>query len=187
MKLTNHPTMRLLFLLALAILILPNVACGGEDKPENASGQGIMVFYPPGLNQSLMPASLAVIHEPPVCEVPSWWKVIPRFLSQGTRNAVSIEIEEGTSLYGTGEVTGPLVRNGKSIELWNFGNFRYTFNDGKNLYQSHPWVMGVRADGTSFGVIFDTTWRAELDLSDGIRFVADGPPFRVIVIDRDSP
>ncbi len=187
MKPTDHPTVRWFLLLALAILILANVACGGTDKSEKASGQDIMVFYPPGLDEHSVSPSLAVVNEPPAREMPSWWKVIPKFFNQGTRNAVSIEIEEGTSLYGTGEVTGPLLRNGQSIELWNIGNFRYTLNGGKNLYQSHPWVMGVRADGTAFGVIFDTTWRSELSLSDGIRFISDGPPFRVIIIDRDSP
>lgn len=187
MKLMDYLTKRFFLLIGLAILILCSPACGGTDQSDDSSPHDIMVFYPPGLGENDVSSSLAVTHEPPARKMPSSWKVIPRFLNQGTRNVVSFEIEEGISLYGTGEVSGPLLRNGQSIELWNLGNFRYTLNDGKNLYQSHPWVMGVRADGTAFGVIFDTTWRAELDLSEGIRFAADGPAFRVIVIDRDSP
>jgi len=151
------------------------------------SQTNFFIFYPPGFNKSQMTPSLAVISEPAECDDPASASVVPQFYAQGSRNAVSIPIDNNTSLYGTGEVTGPLLRNGKSITLWNFGNFRYEINEGKNLYQSHPWVLAVREDGTAFGVIFDTTWQADLDLSDGIRFTAEGPPFRVIIIDRESP
>ncbi|NQT74153.1 MAG: DUF5110 domain-containing protein [Chloroflexi bacterium] len=152
-----------------------------------ASLANVFIFYPPDLDKSQMAPSLAVINEPEECKELVSGSVVPQFYVQGTRGAVSIAIEDGTSLYGTGEVNGPLLRNGKNITLWNFGNFRYEINEGKNLYQSHPWVLAVREDGSAFGVIFDTTWQAELDLSNGIRFFADGPPFRVIIIDRESP
>jgi len=45
----------------------------------------------------------------------------------------------------------------------------------------------VNSDGTAFGVIADNTWRQQIDLSDSIRFISDGPGFRVIVIKRNSP
>jgi len=147
----------------------------------------IAVFLPPGIDMAALPPSLAVINEPEETEPPASWTVVPQFYSQGTHNVALIEVEEGTSLYGTGQVTGPLLRNGRNTVLWNIGNFCYEHFEGRNLYQSHPWVLGVRRDGSAFGVIFDSTWFSEIDLSERIRFTTDGPPFRVIVIDRDSP
>ncbi len=92
------------------------------------------------------------------------------------------------SLYGTGEVTGTLLRNGKSITLWNTDNYAYHKDHGRRLYQSHPWVLGLRADGSAFGVLFDTTWKGELATdSDKIVLTTEGGPFRVAVIDRESP
>lgn len=108
------------------------------------------------------------------------------FTKVQSRHAVRAAVAQGTSLYGTGEVPGPLLRNGRTTILWNFD--AYGWNDGTpGLYQSHPWVLAVRADGSAYGLLFDTTYRASLDLRDGIVFVADGPAFPVIVIERDSP
>ncbi|MBL4591542.1 MAG: hypothetical protein JKY96_06235, partial [Phycisphaerales bacterium] len=113
--------------------------------------------------------------------------VVPEFsVDEGGRNAVSIQIGAGTSLYGTGQVPGPLLRNGFVTETWNFDAFGYGL-DAQNLYTSHPWVLAVRADGSAFGVLADTTERCEIDLRDGITFRAVGPEFSVIVIDRSSP
>ncbi|MEM7622806.1 MAG: TIM-barrel domain-containing protein, partial [Planctomycetota bacterium] len=95
-------------------------------------------------------------------------------------------IEDGTSLYGTGQVAGPLLRNGRVIEAWNTDAYKYPV-DNPPMYTSHPWVLGVRADGTAFGVLADTTYRVEIDLSDGIAFRADGRAHPVIVVDGDSP
>jgi len=36
-------------------------------------------------------------------------------------------------------------------------------------------------------VIADNTWKQQIDLSDSIRFISEGPAFRVIVIKRNSP
>ena len=99
-----------------------------------------------------------------------------------------MDIPEGTSLYGTGEVTGPLLRNGKTIKLWNTDSGAYGVDGGTRLYQSHPWVMGVRADGTAFGVLFDTSYKAELTTGDRrIELKSEGELFRVFVIDRPTP
>jgi alpha-glucosidase len=107
----------------------------------------------------------------------------------------SVRTEPGTHLYGTGEVAGPLRRNGYVTEAWAKQPFRIE-DDGKpapnyddrskSLYQAHPWVLAVRGDGTSFGAIADTTYRVEIDLRDGIRFTVS-EPFPVIVIEGDHP
>lgn len=99
-----------------------------------------------------------------------------------------LDVPQGTSLYGGGEVTGSLLRNGQSIKLWNTDSGAYSVDNGKRLYQSHPWVMGVRPDGTSFGILFDTPYKAELTTTDErINFETEGELFRIFVIDRESP
>ncbi len=102
------------------------------------------------------------------------------------RFVASIAIEPGTSLYGTGECAGPLLRNGQVTEAWNYDAFGYGLGD-PNLYTSHPWVLAVRADGTAFGVLADTTERCEMDLRGGITFRAPNYQFPLIVIEGDSP
>ncbi|MCA9289044.1 MAG: hypothetical protein KDA05_10695, partial [Phycisphaerales bacterium] len=105
---------------------------------------------------------------------------------EGGRARVEIDIAPGTSLYGTGQAAGPLLRNGRVTECWNTDAYGYQ-DDAPSLYTSHPWVLAVRADGTAFGVLADTTYRCEIDLRDGIVFRADGPEFPVIVIEGASP
>ncbi|TVS07348.1 MAG: alpha-glucosidase [Phycisphaerales bacterium] len=99
---------------------------------------------------------------------------------------VFVGIEPGTSLYGTGEVPGQLLRNGRVNINWNTDAYAYGI-DSPSLYQSHPWVLAVRPDGTSFGVLADTTWRSTFDLREGIRIHAEGPAYPVIIIERDHP
>ena len=49
-------------------------------------------------------------------------------------------------------------------------------------------MMGVRKDGTAFGILFDTTWKAELSSTDEkIELRSEGELFRVFIIDRESP
>jgi hypothetical protein len=97
-----------------------------------------------------------------------------------------VRVEEGTSLYRAGEAPGPLLRNGAAITLWNLDPGGR--DDGAaGFRQSHPWVLAVRSDGTSFGLLFDTTFRSRLDLTGDILFVTEGPPFPVLAIDRPSP
>lgn len=97
-----------------------------------------------------------------------------------------IEIQPGTSLYGTGEVAGPLRRNGRVVETWNTDAYGY-MDDDPSLYTSHPWVLAVRADGSAYGVLADTTNRCRIDLTDDITFAAEGPPQPVYVLSGDSP
>lgn len=114
----------------------------------------------------------------------------PVFADEGARKVVVVPIPAGTDLYGTGMVSGPMRRNGRFVTCWNDDSYGY--GDGDNqLYQSHPWVLGVRPDGSAFGVIADTTWRCDVDLTQpdavGIRFSAEGPFYPIIIIDRPGP
>ncbi|MDR3652095.1 MAG: glycoside hydrolase family 31 protein [Paludibacter sp.] len=148
----------------------------------------VSIFYPAHYNAKENQPSFALLKEPkPMGNVPKNWKIKPDFYSKDGKTIVALPIAKGTDLYGTGENVGSLVRNGKKVTLWNTDNFRYLADKGKRLYQSHPWVLGVNKDGTAFGVIADNTWKQDIDLSDSIRFISDGPAFRVIVIQRNSP
>lgn len=151
-------------------------------------GDGVAAFYPEGVDGRTLP-SLALLSAPveqgPLAD---GWNLSPAFALEGDQVVATVDLPEGTDLYGTGEVTGPLRRNGRTVELWATDNFTYEKHEGKRLYQSHPWVLGVRADGSAFGVLFDTTWRSTLSLGKkAIRFASEGPPFRVLVIDRATP
>ncbi len=114
-------------------------------------------------------------------------QIVPKFEKvEGGKHRAIIDITPGTSLYGTGEVGGPLLRNGRTITTWNTDAFGYK-PETPSLYQSHPWVLAVRPDGTAFGVLADTTWRCEINLENGIQFTAEGNPFPVFIIERASP
>ena len=151
-------------------------------------GRDICIFYPADYDPKPHEPSFALLNEPVLTgKVPTDWALRPDFYLKNGKAIVTLPIEEGTALYGTGENTGPLLRNGKKILLWNTDNYKYLVDSGNRLYQSHPWVLGVRRDGTAFGIIGDNTWRQEIELTDSIRFISDGPAFRVIVIQKNSP
>jgi alpha-glucosidase len=127
--------------------------------------------------------------------MPDSWRVVPQFQQTPDAFVATISIDSGTSLYGTGEVAGPLLRNGFVTEVWAKQPFRIE-HDGtvvphyddhsKSLYQAHPWVLAVRGDGSAFGVLADTTYRLGIDLRDGIRLTC-AEPFPVVVIEGASP
>ncbi|MFQ5599114.1 MAG: TIM-barrel domain-containing protein [Candidatus Krumholzibacteriia bacterium] len=150
-------------------------------------GDGIVRFFASEEARASCLPSLALIRELPVTgPAPAAFPVRPVFQKINHRDAVVIHIDPGTSLYGTGEVPGPLPRNGRRTTAWNFD--AYGYGDGTpHLYQSHPWVLAVRRDGSSYGVLADTSHRCHIDTSWEIVISADGPAFPVIVIERDSP
>ncbi|WP_207421109.1 TIM-barrel domain-containing protein [Desertivirga brevis] len=151
-------------------------------------GDRIVEFIPAGFDKSKTPS--LILKEEPLAKgsVPRNWKLRPTFTINDNKAAAYINLPAGISLYGGGEVTGPLLRNGKTIKLWNTDSGAYSVEEGKRLYQSHPWVMGVRQDGTAFGIIFDSSWKAELQTeSNQIQFRTEGALFRTYIIDRESP
>jgi len=115
----------------------------------------------------------------------------PKFSVEGAKHIARITVAPATSLYGTGEVSGPLLRNGRTVTLWNHDAYGYD-QSTPHLYQSHPWVMGLKADGSAFGVIADSTYRMVIDLPSlaggDMVFTSDSEvPFPVVVIERDTP
>ncbi len=126
------------------------------------------------------------VHGGPSGSAPARPSLIPRFADVRGRRVVLIETEPGHSLYATGEVAGPLRRNGARVRGRNTDCYGYN-SRSRCLYQSHPWVLGVRGDGSAFGVIFETTYAFELDLRAGIVFACEGYSPGVVLIERDSP
>lgn len=177
------PSMVLLLFASLTLTSWKSI-----DKGDKLIGKQIAVFYPADFDAKANLPSLAFEKEPaPIGDIPTGWKLTPSFYHIGKEACAAFPVEKGVSFYGTGEVTGPLLRNGKIIELWNTDTPGYERAEGKRLYHTHPWVLGVRANGTAFGIIADNTWKQKLILTDSIRFISEGPAFRVVVIERNTP
>ena len=150
--------------------------------------KGVAVFYPSGYDATQHEPSPIFVNElKSAGDVPSEWNLSPEFSISGGKNVVRIPVGKGVDFYGSGEVSGPLRRNGKEVRFWNTDAPKYEADEGRRLYQSHPWVMGVRPDGTAFGIIADNTWKSSVTMDDDIVFESEGPAFRVIVIEKESP
>jgi len=171
----------------LLVLALASAAFG---QVAETLGPRIAVFFASEEARLAALPSVALVgsrHGPPGDGGVKLW---PSFFYSGGRQIVVLGSEAGCSYYGTGEVVGPLRRNGIVVTLWN--NDAYKYNGGTSaLYQSHPWVLGVRPDGSAFGVIFDSTYRQVISMpgtGEGIiQAEIDGPPPAVIIIERDTP
>ncbi len=126
---------------------------------------------------------------PTALGVPKDWRGLKVVFGEASgRATATVRAPKGTDFYGTGEVMGPLRRNGQTVTLWNQGNYGYRTYDTRRLYQSHPWVLGVRPDGSAFGVLADCTYRGSLALGeDEIVFDFEGPPFPVLVMEGRGP
>jgi len=170
------------------LIISCSVQAFAVQPSDKLTGNNVAVFYPANYDAKTHQPSFALLKEPKaIGNIPASWDVKPLFYTKEGKTYATLPVAKGTSLYGTGETTGSLIRNGKKITLWNTDNYKYSLAGGKRLYQSHPWVLGVNSDGTAFGVIADNTWKQQIDLSDSIRFISEGPAFRIIVIKRNSP
>jgi alpha-glucosidase len=118
---------------------------------------------------------------------PAAFPVQPLFeKTADNKHRVVINAPPGTSFYGTGEVGGPLLRNGRTVTLWNTDAYGYNA-DSSPLYKSHPYVLAVLPDGSSFGVLADSTWRMTIALDGKIDITAEGRPFPVYIWKRSSP
>lgn len=149
----------------------------------------VAVFYPAHYDAKQHQPSPIFEQEPAaVNPLTAKWPLRVAFSEQNGHSIATIRVADDVDFYGTGEVTGPLRRNGRTIELWNVDTPAYGMDGGTHLYQSHPWVMGLRKDGTAFGIIADNTWRQKITTADHeVIFDSEGPAFRVFVIERQSP
>ncbi len=171
-------------LLALALLAAPARARVGETI-----GPSIFRFHASESARAAALPSIALQHPfPALGPLPGGdsVRVHPVFTRIGERFGVRVDAGPGVDWYGTGEVAGPLRRNGRAVTLWNLDAYGWG-EDSQQLYQSHPWVLGVRPDGSALGLLFDTTYRSRIELGDRVVFFADGPACPVIVIERGTP
>ena len=182
------------FLTAFLLVLLTGLCAGLCAAPVLATEMAVQQLLPgaywvfPSTDARPLPSlSLLPEHAPagPLTTLPG---DLPRpdFATVQGRPTVTLPVADGTDLYGTGEVPGPLRRNGTRTVAWNTDAYAWGL-DSLSLYQSHPWVLAVRADGTAFGVIADTPERCLIDLRQGIRFEAAGPAFPVILVQGETP
>ena len=194
--------MKLHIFTALAALLLP---LGAQAQQSYMAMPDVAVFQPKDFDATQhLPSMILQRDLVPTGSVPASWTLTPHFSANDSLTIVEIDVADA-DLYGTGEVYGNLRRNGDRNEFWNTDNGAYHRHDGKRLYQTHPWVMGVRKDGTAFGLLADNSWRSNLYMpetpstgagqtaaADGekkttVRFESYGPAFRMVVIDGKDP
>ena len=149
----------------------------------------IAIFHPKDYDASPHQPSPIFVNEPAaILPLPQDWQLRPVFSLRDGHSVATIHVGCDVDLYGTGEVTGPLRRNGRTVSLWNVDTPAYSVDGGSHLYQSHPWVMGLRKDGSAFGIIADNTWKQTIKTADNeVVFESEGPAFRVVIIERESP
>lgn len=165
-------------------LLLP---CMGQAQSSFMIGEDVAIFYPDEFDSLENLPSLAITASlSKTSELPTSWVIAPKYTIIEDKHAVTISVPADADLYGNGEVTGPLLRNNTQTTLWNTDNYGYDKADGERLYQSHPWILGVRSDGTAFGILADQTWKMQFDLGDPITIISEGPAFRVFIIEKDN-
>ncbi len=150
-------------------------------------GDGVVRFIPPGMEQA--PPFPAYVKPPPSTgPIPVGFVSRPTFSREGRFHTAAVRLAPGTSFYATGAQAGPLLRNNTRKLLYNYDRFDYD-ERSPSLYQSHPFVLAVREDGTSVGIIFETTWRCEIDLTipGEAACRGEGPAPVVCVIEREDP
>ncbi|HSZ26183.1 MAG TPA: TIM-barrel domain-containing protein [Cytophagaceae bacterium] len=174
-------------------LIIRMFLCGIGIAPliaqtNYSTNDSIAIFYPKDFDAIQTMPSFAINEEPAVQSgIPAGWQIKPIFSGSSDKTIATVQCGK-VDFYGTGEVTGTLKRNNTSITLWNSDNYGYEKYDGKRLYQSHPWVMGLRPNGTAFGILADNTWKMDIDITNtSVVFTSDGPAFRVLVLEAATP
>jgi alpha-glucosidase len=98
---------------------------------------------------------------------------------QGKRVARFAALAADEHVYGLGERAFPLDLRGRSYALWNIDPQNY--HPGRDpLYLSIPFYIGLQA-GQGYGILYDNTYRAGLDLGEGnpdeaVYLAEDGEP-----------
>jgi alpha-glucosidase len=161
-------------------------------------------FCDPRTNPDALPPFPAYTEQPRrVGPLPTGFPIRPRYATRAGGSYLELFNTRPAHFYATGEQAGPLLRNGTRKTLWNSDSYDYT-DKTKSLYQSQPFVLGVRRSpsapaegvaessrpGAAFGIIIETTYRCTIDLREnvfGIAAEVDGPAPAVTVILADSP
>lgn len=108
-----------------------------------------------------------------------------RFASVNDLHLLCVRME--ADFYGLGMHAGPLRLNGRTLTCWNTDAWGYD-DHSPSLYQSHPWVLALSAEGRALGLLVETTERCHFRFGRGIECISEGgyaPP--VVVIEGQSP
>ena len=160
--------------------------------PETVAREGVLIgdavarFRAPGGPANFAPFPAFEREPKPAGPIPVGFPFRPLYSRRAKTGIVRIAFPRGTSYYGTGEQAGPLKRNGSRKKLWNTDAFDYT-DRSASLYQAHPYVLALLPDGRAVGVIAETTYRCEVDLTRDVVFRVEGPAPSVTIIVRDHP
>lgn len=157
------------------------------DPNARLVGPRIFRFRDPAFaEQGPLRPSPALLVQPPDMGPGDGARAIPAFFDAEGWHGLRLGLERGTDLYATGEVAGPLRRNGRTIAVWTTDAFEYD-DRTEALYQAHPWVLGVRADGSAFGLLADSPCRGVISAGRDLVLAFEGEPFAAYVIERDHP
>ncbi|MBK7367134.1 MAG: hypothetical protein IPJ04_04265 [Candidatus Eisenbacteria bacterium] len=140
--------MRVLLRSLQAALALFGATAAHADPLAESLGEGVVRWWADAPSRDSAPVSVMLAEPRAGKPITQGGPIAPRFLLQGGGLVVRLDVPRGTTLHGTGEVGGPLVRNGRQVTCWNTDAYAYS-STSPSLYQSHPWVLGVRADGTA--------------------------------------
>ncbi len=103
--------------------------------------------------------------------LPKDFPFTPRFGTNGDQQLITVTKPPGVRLYGLGPIPGSMLRDGfKSESPIDF-----------------PWVMGIRPDGTAFGIMVDTGYITGVDLTKDIVFSTPAPNPGLIIWEAPEP
>ncbi len=150
----------------------------------------ITVWSPRTDDGKAAPHPSLVLADPPELEPLRTWDPAQErglFEYDGTVVRAQTRFPPGTSFYGAGLVASRLLRDGRSVLLWNNDSFGYG-EETPALYQSHPYVLAVLADGGAVGLLADSSRRGSITIaSDGVEFAFEEEPFDLYRIEAGHP
>jgi alpha-glucosidase len=119
------------------------------------------------------------------------WSVYPQFHDTRTKYGVQLQLEEGSHCYGGGEQANRLCLNNSQWITWNTDTPAYQ-TSYLSLYQTHPYVLVVRKDGSAYGVIVNSTYPLLFDISNSqlkvLSHTEKAPvPFSVFIFEAPNP
>lgn len=91
----------------------------------------------------------------------------------------SLALQPGERIFGGGQRTGGLDQRGRTLTLWSTDPLPPHGDQTDAMYQSVSNFVGLRPDGTAWGVFYDSSWHASLDIGqrapDRLTFTTTGP------------
>jgi alpha-glucosidase len=165
--------------------------------PFNATIEGVngVLFYPPNLasQETAQKEEVPYFHflaPPQINSSPATSRLDPYFSDEKGSFGVEIKIEAGSHWYGGGEQSRNLCLNNSQFITWNTDCYAYN-QKTPSLYQSHPFVMQVRRDGTANGIIANSTYPLLFEMTEShLRIVSHSNPivpFSIFIFEGKSP